>query len=448
MAGLRTVTRFERVILVLAAGAALWAAARDYQGDHASSRLATVYSLTEFGTWYIDRPSDQAPNPFEQQTIDKVMVRGQPIDGAAYGGRIISSKPPILPLLMTAEYIALKALTGWDLDEPTHARKITLVLTLTYVGGAYLLTQVLFLKTLYLLDCPAVPRGFLLTALAFGTEMWGFSGTINNHVPAAALLMVVLHSVVGLLLGRLSPKPGRFLLVGVCGGLVSTIDMPLGIYVALAALALLRRFPRPTLGWVLMGGLVPVAIHAGIMLTVTGSPLPVQLHKSTYLYESAYWRHPLGIDALNEPKWTYLFHVTFGRCGVFSLFPVLLLGAIAFMAALLHRPLPYRSAILAGGAGCLVLIAYYVSSTNNYGGESYGFRWLIGSMPVLLLMGSVVAGRSVRIRHRVLLAVMLLVSFYSSWECVRAGWNSGTEWTSAIFGPAYAPVTNGKTTDT
>lgn len=448
MAGLRTFTRFEQVILVLAAGTALWAAARDFQGDHASSRLATVYSLTKFGTWYIDRPSDQAPNPFEQQTIDKVMVRGQPIDGATYGGRIISSKPPILPLLMTAEYIALKALTGWDLDEPAHARKITFVLTLTYVGGAYLLTLVLFLKTLYLLDCPAVPRGFLLAALAFGTEMWGFSGTINNHVPAVALLMVVLYSVIGLLLGRLGPEPWRFLLVGVCGGLAPTIDMPLGIYVGFAGLALLRRFPRQTLGWVLMGGLVPIGIHTGIMLAVTGGPLPVQLHKSMYLYESAYWRHPLGIDALNEPKWAYLFHITFGRCGVFTLFPVLLMGAIAFIRALLYPPFPFRGAIIAGGAGCLVLIAYYASSTNNYGGESYGFRWLIGSMPVLLLMGSVVAVRSVRVRHRVLLAVMLLVSFYSGWECFLAGWSSGTEWTSAIFGPAYAQVTSGETTDT
>ena len=98
-------------------------------GDTANSRLATVLSLTRHGTWYIDRPADEEPNYFEQRTIDKVVV----------DGRTISSKPPILPLLMAAEYVFFNKCFGWELLDEDDRKQIIRYMSMTLIGGAYLL---------------------------------------------------------------------------------------------------------------------------------------------------------------------------------------------------------------------------------------------------------------------------------------------------------------------
>ena len=58
-----------------------------------------------------------------------------------------------------------------------------------------------------------------------------------------------------------------------------------------------------------------------------------------YLYEGSFWKTPLDLDAFNEhpePYSTYLFHMTLGHHGVFSLTPIFLfsvLGAARLLGA-------------------------------------------------------------------------------------------------------------------
>lgn len=427
----------ERLIIVAAALLALWEASDGVKGDHAVSRLASVYSLTAYGSWYIDNPDGSTPNPFESQTIDKVMVRGEIADGVIRGGRIISSKPPMLPLIMTGEYLVMRSLAGWDLNDEPDLPRIVFVMTLTLVGGAYLLTLVFFCKTMTLLSIRPAVRVYLLIALAFGTQFWGFSGKLSNHVPAAGLLVVAIYFALGLAGGLHAPKPWRFMAFGLAGALTATIDLPMAVFVALAGFPLLIRFPGRTVLWVGVSAGSVLAVHFAIMFSVTGSPLPVQVRKETYFFENAYWRHPMGIDALSEPKLAYLFHILIGRAGIFSLYPVLFAGVAGAVAALRRPRQAWRTAILLGGAGFLFLVYYYVSRTNNYGGESYGFRWFIGAMPILLLMGAPLLDRLRKRWHWAFLLVLLAVSLYSGWECAQIDWESGREWTSRIFGPAY-----------
>ncbi len=396
-------------------------------GDTANSRLATVWGLTKHGTWFIDRPLDERPNPFEQRTIDKVMV----------DGRLLSSKPPMLPLLMTAEYIGLNKLVGWDLDDEKDTNQIIRIMSMTLIGGAYLCAVVFSLKILRWFVTDPLTRVILLFALGFCTQLWGYGTNINNHVPAAGMLVVALYFALGLLSGRLPPAPWRFFIFGLTAGLVPTLDLPAVVFVFLAGLYLLARFPRQTLLWAGLGVAIPLGVHFAIMIAVTGGPLPVQVRKELYLYESSYWRHPRGIDALNEPKWTYLFHMTFGRCGLFSLYPVLLVGLAAALRALAKRNVPHRTAVLTGALGFLVLTAYYAVKTNNYGGEAYGFRWYIVAMPVLILMGAPLLP-TVRARWKwVFIAILIRISFYSAWECTRSPWGANHEWTCRFLGRSY-----------
>jgi hypothetical protein len=433
-------TILEILVIGVAALFALWEASEGVKGDHAVSRLASVYSVTHYGNWYIDNPQGDTPNPFESQTIDKVMVRGHVADGVIRGGRMISSKPPILPLLMAGEYSLLHALFGWDLDHEADLRRTVFVMTLSLVGSAYVLTIIFFAKALTLLQIRPGVRLYLLVALAFGTQLWGFSGKLSNHVPATGLLMIAVYFSLGLASGSLSPKPWRFALFGLAGALTSTIDLPMAVFVALAGLPLLYQYPRQTIVWVGLSAGIPLAVHFALMIAVTGSPLPVQVRKETYLYENSYWRHPMGIDALSEPKARYLFHILFGRAGIFSLYPVLLSGMAGLLAAMRFRRYPWRAALLCGGIGFLFLLFYYVTRTNNYGGESYGFRWFIGAMPLLLLMGALPVNRLHRPWHWVFLGVLLAVSLYSGWECAQVDWESGREWTSRIFGRPHSPT--------
>lgn len=433
--------RAEYAILAVAVVLAFMEAREGVQGDHAVSRLATVYSLTQYGTWFIDDPDGTTPNPFEPNTIDKVMVRGIIADGVVRDGRIISSKPPLLPLLMTGEFWVLHQLTGWQLDDEGQRQSVLLILTLSFVGGSYLLILLMFRKALGFAEVSGWVRIYLLVALAFGTQLWGFSGKMSNHVPAAAMLMLALYFAIGLSSGILTPRPWRFALFGLTGALAAAFDLPMSIFVAAAGVALLIRFPRQTLLWVGAGAVIPLALHFAIMMHVSGSPLPVQMRKETYLFESSYWRHPMGIDALNEPKGTYLFHILLGRAGTFTLYPVLFLGVIAAIRAAITRDSQWRRPQLLGLVCFTVLTAYYTLSTNNYGGESYGFRWFIGAMPILLLMAAPLVTTCRRPWQMITLALMLVVSIYSGWECAQTDWESGQEWTSRVFGPAYRQLT-------
>jgi hypothetical protein len=421
---------FEMVIIAVAMVFAMMGAQEYNRGDASASRLATVYSLVEDGTWYIDRPLDQPPVSFEQDTIDKVVVNG----------RMLSSKPPILPLVMAGEYWLMKKGLGWSLDKPEDANRIVRVMATTLVGFAYVLALLLFCNTLRMFVDDPLIRLLLLFCLAFCTQLWGYSTQINNHVPAAAMLVAAAYQGLGIGWGTLPARRWRFFTFGLTAGLVFTLDMPATVFVAAVGVYLLANYPRRTLTWALAGAAIPLAIHFGVLYATTGSLLPVQTNPGAYLYEASYWRNPQGVDALFQPKGTYLFHMTFGRCGIFSLYPILLAGIAAALRATYKKSVEGRAEILLGLAAFAVMTAYYVFKTNNYGGEAYGFRWYIPAMPVLLLMSASVF-TTMRVRWKWLfVGIMIGVSFYSGFESARSPWGANRNWTNTMFlGPTYGP---------
>lgn len=415
-------------ILTAALGFVLAASTPSKLGDSATSRLATVYSLAHHGTWVIAERGAPGFNPFEPMTVDKAEI----------GGRRVSTKPPLMPLLMTGEYLVLRHALGWSLDEREDWPRIVRAMNWTFSGLPYLGLILLFaiMASWHIRDWRV--RAAAVFSLAFATQLWAYSHNLNNHMPGAFLTATVAFLTLGIAGGKIAPRPVHFLLFGLAGGLLFSFDMPATIYFAAAGLYLLYRHPRNTMLWGGMGLALPLAVHFGVMTLATGSPMPLQTRGGLYLFQDSYWRNPLGIDALNEPHGTYLFHMTFGRFGTFLLFPVLLAGVAGFILAAFQRE-PWRGAILAGGAAFVLLNVYYVLKTDNYGGASYGFRWHIASMPVLLLMGAPVWNRMRGPAAWGLFALLLAVSCYSAWECMRDPWEVHREWTvRLIFGPAYA----------
>ena len=421
----------QNIILCTALIMAVLGAEGYRQAEAANSRLATVYSLNKYGTWTIDRPEGEAPIVFERRTTDKVVV----------DGRLVSSKPPMLALLMATEAYILNKTVGWDLDDPADLNKIVRVMTITLIGAAYVAAIMVFASVLRLLVFAPLTQTLLLFSLAYCTQLWGYATVINSHVPAASMVVVAVSLAVGVGTGRRKPDAWRLFTFGVAAGLAPTLDMPAGIFVAFAGVWLLIKHPKQTLIWAGLGAAIPLAIHCGIMYHVTGSIVPVQMRGDLYVSEASYWRSPGGIDALNEPKGVYLFHMTLGRCGLFSLYPILLVGVAATVRSLMRRPrLPYRNLILGGAAAFAIFTAYYVVNTSNYGGEAYGFRGYIVAMPVLLLMGAPILA-TMRVRWKwFFVGLMMGISFYSACQCTRSPWEANREWTCRLFlGPSYGP---------
>lgn len=417
----------ELMVFVTAAVFVLLGSYPRFAGDTAYSRLATVEALTQHGTWYIDRPEGEEPNRFEQRTIDKVMVKG----------RMLSSKPPMLPLFMTGEYVVLHRVLGLTLDDEDDVKEIIRWMTITFSGIPFLVLLIFFSKTLAFYVTDPASRLFCLVALAFGTQLWGYAATINNHIPAASLVMVSLYFALGLASRKLDPTPGKFIAFGLAAGLVPTIDMPGAIFPFMAGLYLLYTHPELTLRWATIGAGIPLLVHSSIMMHVTGLPLPVQMNESLYLYEASYWRNPRGIDALNEPFLVYFFHMTIGRCGIFSLYPVTALGLGGAFYAWRDRAFPQRKLVLWAVFGFAIATLYYATSTNNYGGEAFGFRWYIVAMPILLLMAAPWIARLENRWAWLIIVLMFGVSFYSAWQCTVNPWGANHEWTTRFLGTSY-----------
>lgn len=392
-----------------------------FVNDNAYSRLATVYGIVHQGTWFIDIEG----NPFGGLTADKVQVNG----------RMLSSKPPVMPLAMTAIYAPLHTIGLLDLGDTKQLKFILQLYTILFGIIPFVLGLIYFRRTLGLLISDPKVALALLVALAFGTQLLGFAPQLNNHVPGAALCIGAIYVGLGLIGGQLPPAPWRFVVFGLLGGLTHTVDLPLTIFIAALGLGLLARYPRQTVLWGGLGMLPPLAVHFAVLYLSTGLPLPVQMRKELYLYENSPWRFPVGIDGLNESKPVYAFHLLFGRHGTFLLFPVLLFGWASFFKAIAHRGFAHRGLVIAAGACVLALFAYYIKGTNNYGGAAYGFRWAMGAMPVLLLMAGPYLAQAKGRAVCAVFALTLAVSAWSCFECYRHPWSTDAEWTIRIFGP-------------
>ena len=406
-----------------------------YLGDSINSRLATVYALAHHGTWVIDSPDGTAPNPFEPGTVDKVLS----------GGRLVSSKPPVLPLMMTLVYLPFQRM-GWTLDRPDVLKPFAALIIFLFCQLPFAAGIWAFMRLTSWM--PPVPWMILGGILAFGSPLFGYAQQFSNHVPAAGALCGALWCLERLISPDAPPRQPRTAFgFGIFTGLVFVLDMPVTLYCVLAGCLLLSSRHIRIWPWVLAGMLPLVGLQSVCLWMATGSPLPVQMRPELYWYEWSYWRHPLGVDALNESVLIYLFHMLFGRYGVFLLFPVFMSGFLyLFLGAhqkhqkqhkTVQNPNMPKGFYLLLWTGFWGLTTYYMIRTNNYGGASYGFRWHLASYPVLALCAApVIANIKARWGWSILL-LLAAFSQYSSWECLQQPWGEVQTWSMRwIFGPA------------
>jgi hypothetical protein len=229
---------------------------------------------------------------------------------------------------------------------------------------------------------PAAAAGLVVLALAAGTILTSFATVLNNHTVAAALLFAACESA----------WSGRPFQAGAWIGLTACVDPVPGLLFAAALLVIAHdlgggRGLRRYLAALSCCAILFVAAN----LLVVGSPWPPKMVPGAQDYSAGMAPSVAGV--LLPRSWTYPFSALFGWHGFFSVSPVLLFGAAGLArSAVLGRPLRRRWILLLGAASA-AMIAGHALFVGSYGGWSYGFRYLIPIVPVLLFFTPAVLGR-------------------------------------------------------
>lgn len=388
------------------------------------SRWATVYSLVERGTYDID----ETPWP---ATIDRVQINGH----------FYSSKPPLLPTLLAAEYYLLKKISFGRLSfasSPNATIRLMIVTVNLVPFGVFLL---LYEKLLRELTPDPWTRCYSLCAAAFGTYLTSFCVTLNNHTIAAFSALFALYPVYRIVCSR-SSAPLYFAVAGFFAAFAAVNELPAASFLALAASALLWKAPRHTLAVFLPFALIPIAAHFTTNYLAVGSLAPAYADKQAYEFPGSYWKvdpntgrltstrtDPAtgkvevrkNIDSLYEPWPVYLFHMLAGHHGVFSLSPVFLLCFAGLWRVARDRAAPLHGFALVSLFLTALLLVFYLffAGQRNYGGATSGLRWLFWLIPFWLLFlpaGLHNAARSGRFRGLALAFLLLSVTsvFYSA----------------------------------
>ena len=372
-----------------------------FEAGNDASRFATIEALVDQGTGAIERSR-------YHWTVDRV----------SFGGHDYSNKPPLLSLLGAGAYWALErgAGLGFATDEPAVVWSLTFLLAAVPSAGLV----GLFHRSLARHWTPAGADRRVLAmvtaALATGTILTSFSTTFANHAVAAALLFAACDAA----------WSGSGLLAGFLISLVVGIDTVPGLlFIPPLALALDDRAGRRGLLRYGAALLLGAAMLVAADLFVLGSPwLPKMVPGAI---DASSRMGPSVAGVLLPSSWTYPVSALFGWHGFFSVSPVLLFGAWGLGRAARRGAPPFpRRLALALAAACLVMIVGHALFVGSYGGWSYGFRYLIPIVPVLLFFAPAALDATGRRLFLPALAVSILTALLGAYHPWPPGDEPGT----------------------
>jgi len=368
---------------------------RVFLGGNDASRFAQIEALVDLGHTHIGESR-------YAWTVDRVTI----------DGRDYSNKPPVLSLIAAGVYAVVEWVGG--LSFARHEAATVYLLTLILIGGSSAWLCARFYGELARRYPGSSERIRLLTtaALAAGTILATFSTTFNNHTPAAACLFAACSEAWN----------GRSWRAGTWLGLTALIDPAPGlVFAPMLAVVLASAAGRAKLKGYLLALAVAAVVFAAANYGICGWPLPPKMVPGAVDHSSGFASSVAGVLLPDDP-W-YPIACLFGWHGFFSVSPVLLLGAAGLAVAIrAGEPLPRRSSA-ALAMGCAIMIGGHAALAGSYGGWSYGFRYLIPIVPVLLFFAPPLVAR---LGSAVVLP-LLLVCVFTAWIGAYHPWPPGYE---------------------
>ncbi|QDT06637.1 hypothetical protein K227x_50530 [Rubripirellula lacrimiformis] len=149
-----------------------------------------------------------------------------------------------------------------------------------------------------------------------------------------------------------------------------------------------------------------------------------------YEYPGSYWKdgRRRGVDRGEPSKAVYLFQMTLGHYGIFSLTPIWLLLPFGFAISLRVGASEYRWMAGATLLATLVCILFYVNRPmidRNYGGVSTCFRWVLWFAPLwLAIIAPVLDEWSESPKRRRITGALFAASVFSMSTALASPWQS------------------------
>ncbi len=420
------------------------------------SRYCTVWSLLERGTYAID------DCPWAKDTQDKVL-KAEPFSREAKPAEhYYSSKPPLFATLMAGVIYPFRKISGVELDhkfeqpriernvekpDPDHPGKTIFVkeTPAPVIWQAYILyfkpviilfnvVPFLYFLILYvrLLDryAPNDWAWFVaLVAGAWGNYLVVFNSSLNNHTVAAYSAFFAIYPLIRIV-SEGSTRPIHFVMAGFWGAYCACNEIPAGLFGALLFLVLAVKDPRRTFLSFVPAAIVPLAAFFATQYLAFGTFKPVyeEFGTKSYNYDGSYWNTPLEFDYLNkfpESYGRYLFHMTFGHHGVFSLSPIFLFSIFACLRNIVGKGRSLKTVSWITLILTIAMLAFYTwnPKARNYGGSTSGLRWLFWLIPFwLVVLPTGLGGGQDRRWVRWLSLVALVFSVLSAGYALRSPW--------------------------
>jgi hypothetical protein len=435
------------------------------------SRYCTVWSLLERGSYAID------DCPWQKDTQDKVKKPDPFSKASPPPEHFYSSKPPLFATLMAGVIYPFRKLTGVPLDATVKQERVERYVQKEGVAEPVLETPppaiwqqyLLYFKPVIVLFNVVPFLAFLilytrfldryapndwayflaLFAGAWGNYLLVFNSSLNNHTVAAYSAFFALYAFVRIWdpapegvddrqedpafeKARAAPRwrKSDFLAAGFWGAFCACNEIPAGLFGGLLFLLLLLKSPKSTLLYFVPAAVVPLAAFFVTQYLAFGQLKPVyeEFGTKSYNYEGSYWNTPLEFDWFNlhpESMPLYLFHMTFGHHGVFSLSPIFLFSIYGAIRTVFGKGRPLKAISWLTLLLTVGMLAFYTwnPKARNYGGSTSGLRWLFWLIPfwLLTLPSGIGAGQN-RKGARWLMLTALAVSVLSVGYALRSPW--------------------------
>jgi hypothetical protein len=370
-----------------------------FLGGNDASRFAQIESLVDFKKANIN-------DSRYSWTVDRVTINGKDY----------SNKPPFLSIAGAGIYYLLQFFLGISFAK--NASQTVYLLTLLMTGGLTSALAVLFYKSLQTYRNITISHKVVLTiALVCGTILTSFATTFNNHVIAAAFLFAAFQNA----------RAGCGLRAGLFVSLTLCIDIVPGIvFIPFLSLMVLKNTGKRDFLKYCLAVLAGIIIFISANFMVVTSPLPPKMvpgaeeHCTNFNYDNR------GVN-LNVPfqfvpqDWFFPIRCILGWHGFLSVSPVLIFGLFGLLIAIKKGHVVSRFDCILTGTAMAILTAGHVLFINSLGGWSYGYRYLIPIIPILLFFApEVFSSIGTRLFKFVLVisVILALIGAYNPWPPV------------------------------
>jgi hypothetical protein len=427
------------------------------------SRWATVRALVNDGTYvigkrvyfdpskensFISRAREWAQRYKDEGIVTDPAYRSLDIVMNPETKEFYSSKPPLMATLVAGEYWVLNHAFGWDIVRDRWLVIPFIVLTWNILPFAIYL--VLLGRLIDSIGKTDYGKLLAFTTAAVGTFLTTFSGTLNNHLPAAFCVLFASYPLLRAVLESRDMAPWEYVLCGFFSAFGATFELPALSFLAAVGVPLMIARTRSTFLFFLPAALVPIGALFACNYFAMGKLLPAysEFGGPWYNFEGSHWAKwgtdkAKGIDFNQEPTGVYAFHLSLGHHGWLSLTPVWFIALVGLVVLGIKSAPAVRSLLgKSKGTGwtlemfaamtlvvSLAVFGFYLTRTQsyNYGGNTSGPRWLFWLIPLWVLAVVPIADRLARsaggrFLGALLLGMSVLSVFYPAWNPWRNPW--------------------------